>query len=249
MDTPHSPGRPYTPSEAKKKDTRIFEYTHTSTDKADRAALGYFQIDDSSILQREILRQGRRAFLLFGPSKKTFKYTLKPIYKKLLTPFITEILRHSGLEVKALVGLKNRIVKVNFQGPDSNLLAKSGEYLLALESILRIYTAKRVFLPKNIRFRLECDASAPEGGRRERGKEGDGEETRDREDLMARLEAVKEGVRATGTAGVLKFLNPSQRRLVHQHIDEGDEFTTRSLGEGHYKRVEIALREGEKVSD
>lgn len=228
-----TPMVPFVHSEMPGGDTRIFQYTHVSEEEARRAALGYFQINDASIVQGEILKRGRKRFFFFGPSQKTFKFTLKPIYKKLLGPFVTDVLRLSRLRVQASVGLKNRVVKINFKGPDTGFLRRnSGEYLDALASVVKIYCAKRIFLPKNVHFHLECEGKA----------EADISPREEEEELRARVDSLKEEIRASGKPGVLKFLNPTQRRLIHQYIGEGDEFETRSLGDGHYKRVEIDLK-------
>ncbi len=87
-----TPIRPFVQTEAKKKDSRVFEYTHVSEEMATHAALGYFQINDASLLKREMLRTGRKKFIFFGRSKKTFRYTVRPSFIKLIVPFFKKSL-------------------------------------------------------------------------------------------------------------------------------------------------------------
>lgn len=166
------PARPYVPTEAAKRDSRVFEHTHASRDMADHAALGYFQVNDQSLLRREVVRRGWRRFILFGPAKKTFRYTLRPIYKKLLAPFLQEVFDLAGLDIHANVGLRGSTVRVNLTGADRDLLLEDGRGLLdAVETIAKLYASRKVFLPKGTRFHFECGPPSARGRGRDQGRD------------------------------------------------------------------------------
>ena len=238
-----TPTKPFIATQAKKKDTRVFEYTHESQEIADHAALGYFQVNDASLLQHEILKKGWKKFLFFGPSQKTFRYTLKPIYKKLLTPFIQEIFDLGCFQLQPNVGFKSNNVKINISGKDQEGIGQ--DFVYSLETLVKIYTAKKTFLPKSTRFQIEINGKRPPRKEptksRKPNSSRQGRGAKQEEELLERVDKLKADILSTSQPQVLKFLDPSQRRIVHQYIGEDTRFTTRSLGEGHYKRIEIAL--------
>ena len=235
-----TPTRPFVQTEAKKRDSRIFEYTHVSEEMANHAALGYFQINDTSLLKCDTLKTGRKKFIFFGRSKKTFKYTIKPLLTKIIVPFLQEIFKLTRLNIRSNVTARNMMINIHLSGEDQWIFTKGGSDIFnALETIVKIYTAKKIFLSRNTRFQIECNKKDASRGPFTKHNRDD---IKSDKDLISKVEKLKAEILSTGKSQVLKFLSPSQRKIVHLHIDEDAQFTTRSLGEGHYKRIEIELK-------
>ncbi len=137
--------------------------------------------------------------------------------------------------------MRNTNINIQLSGEDQWILMKKGsEIINALGVIVKIYTAKKVFLSKNTFFRIEF--SKKDTFDKRSPIKQDKDNIKGETDLIAKVEKLKKEVLSTGKVQVLKFLSPSQRRLVHLHIDDDNQFITRSLGEGHYKRIEIGLK-------
>ena len=247
-----APRRPFVQTEASNSDSRVFEYTHTGQSMADHAALGYFQINEPSLLRCDILKTGRKKFLFFGSSEKTFRYTLRPIFKKLVIPFLQEIFKLADLNLYAhIISINAHVVKIRFSGADLERFSKNQqENIHAFETIIKIYIARKVFLSKNTTFQIEFNQNNTSHKKKSFNKRQNQNRNRNdtpstitsEKDLIDRVENIKREILSTKRPQVLKFLNPSQRRAIHLHIDGDSRFETRSLGEGHYKRIEIDLK-------
>lgn len=142
-------------------DQRLFFITTTNKEDADRAAMGYFQILDQELLEATIEKQGGRKFFFFGPRKTTYKYVLKPIYKKLITPYISDILAMARLELNVNVSFKAPNILVNFSGHDERMLARNGfEMLKAFEQLIKVFLTQKIQLPGNVRLNVNLDSKA-----------------------------------------------------------------------------------------
>ncbi len=264
-----TPLKRYVPSEDKSGDRRSFVITTDSIEDADRMALGYFMINDESLLQKEMIKKGRKRFFFFGPSRNTYRYTLEAHYKKLLLPFLIEILTLSHINVMVKVGLKGETIEVSFNGPDEGLLMRNrGQMLEGFEQILRLYLANKVTIPPKLKWNItvsssrkndrKSDASSNErGGDRNSDRKGRNakaprnsrsgksreEDNAQREkDVIKMVEEVKAQVLSSNAPVLTKALDPRDRRTVHQHISEDDKFQTTSIGDGRLKKIEIALK-------
>ncbi len=140
-------------------DQRLFFITTTKKEDADKAALGYFQVLDDSLLEAEIVKQSARKFFFFGPRNTTYKYTLKPIYKKLITPYVSDILAMARLELNVNVSFNSPNIQVNFSGHDERLMARNGfELLRAFEQIIKVFLTQKIQLPGNVKLHVNLDS-------------------------------------------------------------------------------------------
>ena len=57
------------------------------------------------------------------------------------------------------------------------------------------------------------------------------------------LEKTKAEILKKKESVLLKSLNPSDRRIVHQAINDDDRFLSSSIGDGRFKQVQISLKE------
>lgn len=262
-----TPLKKFVASEDEKRDRRFFVVTTSNEEDADRAALGYYMITDEKLLQKEIVSQGPKRYFLFGPRKTTYRYSIDAHYKRLLLPFIIEILNLSHLDVRVKVGLKGDNIEVSFNGPDEGLLLRNrGEMLQALEQLMRLYLANKITLPSKLRWSVKVAGQKPErdskgdsrrdGNKNDRSR-GNGrdnnrggrargrnpEKDSEREEKILKLaKEAKEKVLETKEPYTLKPLDPRDRRTVHQLLSEDPEVKTTSLGDGRLKKIEVSLR-------
>jgi superfamily II DNA/RNA helicase len=208
---------------------RFFEFTTSSYNEVLNKGIEFFNIDDKSLIRTEILKQGRRKFLLFGPRSTTYKVTLKPIFKKLLLPFLIKILRTSNLELFAKVSYIEPKVIVSFSGKDEGLLHRNrGELINAFDYLIRKYLTKKIELPEGTKIFVRAI------------------KTKSKEDQEKYVIGLAEKAKAVaiekGESIQLKPLSPSDRRIIHHHFQEDAKVQTSSVGEGRFKKIEISLR-------
>ncbi len=258
-----TPLKKFVASEDEKRDRRFFVTTHENEEDANRAALGYYMITDESLLKKEVIAKGRKRYFFFGPQKITYKYSLDAHYKKLLLPFIIEILTLSHLDVKVKVSFKGDSLDISFNGPDEGLLLRNrGEMLQGLEQIMRLYLANKITLPSKLKWNVRVhgaktdtrrgDKRNDKGGNRRDGRPntrgrgrngGPDRNNKEREEkIIALAEEAKEKVLNSKEPFTLKPLDPRDRRIVHQHLGEDSVVKTTSLGDGRLKKIEVSLR-------
>lgn len=239
---------PYVKNESS-EDKRSFVTTTTDLNKAQENALGYYRLTDQSLLRWDILTQSGKKFIFFGARKTTYKFTIKPIYKKLLLPFLMELIKISRVNVFVRVSFnkdKNDI-NINFSGNDEGLFARNGKELLyAYEQLIKVFITTRVHLPGNVGIYMTYGKSAPKrdnsrtndkSGRSHRSKPEINEKKIT--DMVDRMVAK---VLESNESITLRPMNSAERRIVHQHLHDDTKFQTTSLGDGRLKKIEISLK-------
>ncbi len=230
-------------SEQAEGDRRFFIITTENVESAEMAAQGYFQLPDRELLQSEIVKKGMKKFFFFGPQKITYRYSLKPIYKKILTPFLIQILRLARLKLFVNVSYREPMIEISFKGADEKLLERNGfELLQSLEIIAKLYLAKKVQLKPETRLQVKMQSEG--NGRPSEPSRSNGRSHQAApHDLIEMVDKMKQKVLADSEAVLLKPLDSKERRLVHQHLSDDQLVKTTSIGEGRLKRIEISLRE------
>lgn len=218
--------RTYVASIAEEKSARRFEIKAAREEEIVESALGYFQINDSELLKIDVKKLGRKKFFFFGPRLNTYEVTLKPIYKKLLTPFLIEIIKYLRLKIFVKVSFENNTVFLNFNGSDEGqLLRNNGELLLAFEQLAKTFIINKTHTPRN----LKIIARSTDSKKVEKS-------------LTDIVDSLKSKV-ITGKKPVLmKPLNPAERRVVHEYLSKDNHVQTNSIGDGRLKRIEISLK-------
>lgn len=231
-------------------DKRSFIISSDSIKNASAEALHFWRLNDESLLGHEIIEQGRKKFIFFGARKNKYKFFLKPIYKRILTPFIEDIVLRSGLDLQVRVSFKEPLIKVTFSGEDEKMLTQNnGELTTAFEHLIKEFLVPRVELHKGIKLSVRAQNDIPprtdrpersfdnrgNGERRERKKP-------DEKALVALAEKMKQEVYDKQTPVLMKALSPSERRIIHQHLSEDPKIKTSSIGDGRFKQIEISLR-------
>jgi ATP-dependent RNA helicase RhlE len=213
-------------------DRRFFEFEGHGVEAGSSKAMAFFKLEDESLLGHEILEKGRRKFFFFGPQKLKVKYYIKPIYKKLLLPFLINIIKKSNLSLFVKVSFKAPNLFINFSGKDERLLVdNSFELLNAFEQLVITYLQSRITLQRSLKIQLKCAKSSQRPVRKN-----------DDEELIKMAEALKKKVLSSQKAQRMKALNPGERRVIHQHFESDKDVKTSSIGDGRFKKVELSLR-------
>jgi ATP-dependent RNA helicase RhlE len=255
---------PYFATEDLTGDRRYFVLTLSSTEAAnsgDFRAMGYFQIEDKELLERQVLKMGAKKFWLFGPREITYRYNLKPQFDRVLSPFIKDILKTMRVRLSVTLTLKGQQLELLFKGPDESMLTRNNNELLeALETLSRLYLARKVPLRGELQilFKTSRPARKEEArsndrrprtqGQEPRGRRPRGEDPKREENLLKMVEKMKQQVLSSKEAVVLKPMDSRERRLVHQYLSDDHKVKTTSLGDGRLKKIEISLKNNENES-
>ena len=68
------------------------------------------------------------------------------------------------------------------------------------------------------------------------------------EDSLARsADRLKKKVLNENRSYLFKPLDPRRRRIVHQHLSEDKRITTKSVGDGYYKKIKISISKNQEI--
>lgn len=137
------------------------------------------------------------------------------------------------LSFDVLVNDETGGVKIDFYGKDEGLLLnRDGQLLDGLQLYLRRVIQHQI-PDKRVDLILDCDSY------RERSDES----------LLKLANKLKGIVLQKGKPVYVKALPPAKRKIVHQFLAEDDRVNSRSIGDGHFKKVKIFLtKENNKES-
>lgn len=229
-------------------DKRSFMIDAESLKKASSEALHFWRLNDEELLGHEIVEQGRKKFIFFGPRKNKYKFFIKPIYKRILTPFIEDIIVRAGLDLQVRVSFKEPLLKVTFSGKDEKMLTDdNANLIMSFEHLIKEFLVPRVRPHKGLKLSVRAQNDIPQ--RFDRGpSNGPRTDTRsrfpkpDEKTLIALAEKLKQELYNKNAPVLMKALSPAERRIVHQHLSEDPKIKTSSIGDGRFKQIEISLR-------
>lgn len=232
------------------KEVKIYEKFFTIStytyEEAHKKALEYFSINEESILEHEVIGKGKKKFFLFGPQLTNYKFKIKPIFRKILLPFLINIFKKMGLRVYVNVVYKNPNVTVTFSGEDAGLLAKNKFALHnAVKEISMNYLRNKVSMASNnkITFTTETAEKAPRQNSKSapRNNRTRQNNSKDEKELHQIADKVMQEVKEKKEAVLIKKLNPAERRIIHLYIEKEPSFKSSSIGDGRFKEIEVAL--------
>lgn len=216
----------------KRIDRRFFEFTSTSEKIASIKAMEFFKIHDEALLGHEVLEQGSKKYILFGPRETKYKFFIKPIYKKLLLPFLIELVTKMKLDLYVKVAFKPTTLYVNFSGKDEKYLTENKfELLNAFEYIIKNYLQSRVVLHQGLKIQVKCS----------KGK-AQSKDSKDEQRILKIAKSMRKKVLEKNESIKLKPMNSAERRIVHQFFQDDEKIKTSSIGEGKLKQVELSLK-------
>jgi spoIIIJ-associated protein len=138
---------------------------------------------------------------------------------------LNSIFESARFEVRASGSETDIGCMLSIEGPDSGLLLnQGGELLDALQQILNQAYGRH--LPKG--QRIVCDANNYRAARES--------------ELRAMAEHAARQVRTTSSPFVFGPMDASERRVIHLSLAEEADLVTESIGEGHARRLRVALK-------
>jgi spoIIIJ-associated protein len=138
---------------------------------------------------------------------------------------LNSIFESARFDVRAAASESDLGCTLSIEGADSGLLLnQGGELLDALQQILNQAYGRG--LPKG--QRIVCDANNYRAAREL--------------ELHAMAEHAARQVRTTSSPFVFGPMDASERRVIHLTLAEEADLVTESIGEGHARRLRVALK-------
>src|ERR1044071_7384029 len=138
---------------------------------------------------------------------------------------LNSIFESARFDVRATASESDLGCLVSVEGPDSGLLLnQGGELLDALQQIVNQAYGRN--LPKG--QRIVCDADNYRAARES--------------ELRAMAEHAARQVRTTASPFVFGPMDASERRVIHLSLADEPDLVTESIGEGHARRLRVALK-------
>ena len=138
---------------------------------------------------------------------------------------LNSIFESARFDVRAAASESDLGCTLSIEGPDCGLLLnQGGELLDALQQILNQAYGRN--LPKG--QRIICDANNYRAARES--------------ELRAMADHAARQVRATSSPFVFGPMDASERRVIHLSLAEEGDLVTESIGEGHARRLRVALK-------
>ncbi len=205
---------------------RVFKIQASSYRKARNAAMKFFNIKYANQLRVESETEGRKRFFLFGKRLVRFEFGVRPTYKKIILPFLIELLKRANLDLYTNFSFDGRNIRISLSGRDEKELTRNkGELLEAIEYITRLHLYNSIDVPRDIKIFFRS---------KEENKINDNQ-------LIKLVNKMAEQVLSNKKTVRLRPMNAAERRIVHKHIESITELKTTSVGEGRMKRIEISL--------
>ncbi|MCX7977473.1 MAG: hypothetical protein N2578_00545 [Bdellovibrionaceae bacterium] len=162
---------------------------------------------------------------IFGVGKSTEgEQNLKSAVEETLEQLISKGGFHLTYEVdiqKDSDGIS--LISIELQGEDEGLLKeKNGQVIDAIQLLVK-RILQHNFPNEKTSVRVDC------GGYREESEAA----------LIERAENLKKIVIEQGRSVYYRVLPPKDRKIVHQYLAQDPRVKSRSLGDGHYKKIKI----------
>jgi spoIIIJ-associated protein len=139
--------------------------------------------------------------------------------------FLSELVTEMSLDLKVSAQWTDEGCLLDLSGSDSGLaLAENAEMLDAFEVILFQIFGRRL----DREHRFICDA---DGFRQTRKSE-----------LQAMARFAGDQVRKNGRPFTFGVLNSTERRIIHMTLQQEEDLTTESVGEGRERRLQVRLK-------
>jgi len=138
---------------------------------------------------------------------------------------LNSIFHSARFDIRATASESEVGCVVSIEGADSGLLLnQGGELLDALQQILNQAYGRN--LPRG--QRIVCDANNYRAARES--------------ELRAMAEHAARQVRSTSSPFVFGPMDASERRVIHLSLADEADLVTESIGEGHARRLRVALK-------
>ena len=206
---------------------KVIDVEGKSVDDATRKALEQLKINDAGKLQVEVIDEGKSGIFGFGMSRPAkirvyYNDNVKDVGET-TREIITSLLKMMNID-GSIGDLKEGETKVYVELESKNsglIIGKRGKTLEALQFIVNLMVNKMTESEKKIILDIESYRA-----KRERALK-----------RLSREVATK--VVRTGKPWTLEPMNPFERRLIHLTLQNDARVTTKSEGQGIYRKVKI----------
>lgn len=161
---------------------------------------------------------------LFGGGDKTGNYkTPKHLVEGVLNGLIEKGSFELSFDLEQDKSQDVEMINVNFYGADEEMLTVRDGMLLEAFQLFLKRAVQHQFAENPVN--ISCDAN----GYREK----------ENQSLEAMIEKLKEKALEQNRSVYVKALSPKERRVVHQFLSKDDRVKSKSIGDGHYKKIKI----------
>jgi len=206
----------------------VLEVEGKTIDDATKKALAELGINDTSRIKIEVIDEGKSGIFGFGVSRQA---KIRVFYSDTETEIVTSakeiltnILNKMGIDVK-ITDIKegsNRIY-IEMESVQSGLIiGKQGKTLEALQFLLNLIIINKTKSDKKIILNIESYREKREKALRRLSKD------------------IAHKVIRTGKPWTLEPMNPFERRLIHLTLQNDSRVSTKSEGEGIYRKVKVS---------
>jgi spoIIIJ-associated protein len=206
----------------------VLEVEGKTIDDATKKALAELGIDDASKVKIEVVDEGKSGIFGFGVSRQA---KIRVYYSDSDTDLITfardiliNIINKMGIEIKIkdIIEGSNRIY-IEMDSEQSGLIiGKQGKTLEALQFLLNLIVSNKIQSDKKIILDIESYREKREKALRRLSKD------------------IAHKVIKTGKPWTLEPMNPFERRLIHLTLQNDSRVSTKSEGEGIYRKVKVS---------
>jgi len=207
---------------------KVFEIEGKTVDDATRKALVELNIADPSMVKVDVLDQGKSGIFGLGvsrPAKIRVYYNDDSMdVGELTKEIITTMLEKMGIE-GAVSDVKEAESKVYIELSSAKsglIIGKKGKTLEAMQFLVNLMVNHQTKTEKKIILDIEAYRAKREKALRK----------------LSREVALK--VIRTGKPWTLEPMNPFERRLIHLTLQNDSRVTTKSEGQGIYRKVKIS---------
>jgi len=206
----------------------VLEVEGKTIDDATKKAIAELGINDTSKIKIEVIDEGKSGIFGFGVSRQA---KIRVFYSDTETEIVTSakeiltnILNKMGIDVK-ITDIKegsNRIY-IEMESVQSGLIiGKQGKTLEALQFLLNLIIINKTKSDKKIILNIESYREKREKALRRLSKD------------------IAHKVIRTGKPWTLEPMNPFERRLIHLTLQNDSRVSTKSEGEGIYRKVKVS---------
>lgn len=167
-----------------------------------------------------------------GGEKKGFKNP-KGLIEQILNGLIEKAGFEFSFDVEEVSGQENETYKVSFYGEDEDMLIQKDAMLLDALQLFVKRALQHHFSEQIVNVLFDCNDYR----------------ARENENLEAMIGKLKEKVLAQGKPVYVKALPPKERRVVHQFLAKDERVRSKSIGDGHYKKIKIYTASAKQQSD
>jgi spoIIIJ-associated protein len=214
---------------------KVIEVEGRTSDDATKKALAELGIRDSSKVNVEVIDQGKSGIFGFGvsrPAKVRIYYNeSNEDVGDRVRIMLVELLQKMGIEggVKDLKEGESKVyVELESRNSSGLIIGKKGKTLEALQFMINLMINNATGSDKKIILDIESYRDKREKALKKMSKD------------MA-FKVIK-----TGRPLTLEPMNPFERRLIHLTLQNDKRVTTKSEGQGIYRKIKISPANGNR---